>query len=98
MQSFFQEIYDEGGRKFAFQNVGPLGCQPMTKSLFPDDGQCIDLLLQLPSWHNTLLRKALEEMAQELSEFKYSIFDYYNALLDRILNPTKHGKNQTVDD
>ncbi|KAJ0008232.1 hypothetical protein Pint_29379 [Pistacia integerrima] len=32
----FKEIYALGGRKFAIQNVGPLGCLPSTKANHPE--------------------------------------------------------------
>lgn len=92
-----QEIYSEGGRKFAFQNAAPMGCLPMSKSRFSHDGQCVDLLLQLTAEYNRMLSVLLHGLAQRVHGFKYSIFDYYNALLDRIKNPTHHGKHRNLE-
>ncbi|XAR49852.1 hypothetical protein NMG60_11004010 [Bertholletia excelsa] len=84
-----KEINELGGRKFAFQNAGPLGCTPGKR--FEHHGVCDQLALALAQRHNRLLAQALRIMEKNLHGFKYSIFDYYNALYDRINNPSKYG-------
>ncbi|XP_050383856.1 GDSL esterase/lipase 1-like isoform X5 [Argentina anserina] len=91
------EVYDLGGRKIAFQNVAPLGCIPTVKSGNPEVGsKCLEEPLKLARLHNRALSVALKKLESHLPGFKYSIFDYYNALGDRVNNPSIYGfKNGT---
>lgn len=85
-----QDIYSLGGRKIAFQNVGPLGCAPIMKAMDPNLGnKCAEEASTLARIHNRYLAVALKKLESELSEFKYSIFDYYHSLEDRVNNPSK---------
>ncbi|GLT46170.1 hypothetical protein SLA2020_199460 [Shorea laevis] len=85
-----KDIYALGGRKFAFQNVGPLGCQPENKQSYNTSG-CVELLQTLASMHNDVLNTVAEELASELPGFKYLIFDYFTTVMERTENPTKYG-------
>ncbi|XP_050383855.1 GDSL esterase/lipase 4-like isoform X4 [Argentina anserina] len=92
MISALKEIYNLGGRKIAFQNVGPLGCVPATKAMNPSLGsKCSEEPLTLARLHNRVLFSYFEKLEKSLPGFKFSIFDYYNALGDRINNPSKYG-------
>lgn len=84
-----KEIYEMGGRKIAFQNVGPLGCNPSNRDR--KTGICGQPGMVLARRHNRALALSLGKLAKSLPGFKYAIFDYYNALLDRIENPTTYG-------
>ncbi|WCJ41184.1 GDSL lipase [Euphorbia peplus] len=87
-----QEMYNLGMRKLAIQNVGPLGCYPVTKAMHPElKGSCVQSFLTSAYMHNRLLSDKLKEMQPKLPGFSYTIFDYYTALDDRIKNPTKYG-------
>ncbi|KAL6137453.1 hypothetical protein ACLB2K_062745 [Fragaria x ananassa] len=70
-----REMYDLGGRKFAFQNTGPLGCIPYRRQVYNSKDGCVE----------------------GLNRFKYSVFDYYNSLYDRINNPAKYGFTNATD-
>ncbi|KAK9231732.1 hypothetical protein WN943_021971 [Citrus x changshan-huyou] len=86
-----EEIYEMGGRKFAFQNVGPLGCLPMIKQMYPQlNWGCNNDLLIVARMHNRALSNVLKKLALKFTDFKYSIFDYYSALDERINNPSNH--------
>ena len=88
-----QEIYDLGGRKIAFQNAGPLGCLPAMKARSPQLGSgCAEEPSALARLHNSALASVLKKLESKLPGFKYSIFDYYNALGDRVNNPSKYGR------
>ncbi|CAL5443695.1 unnamed protein product [Camellia sinensis] len=89
LTNVLQEIYEMGGRKIAFQNAGPLGCTPGKR--FEHLGNCDQLAMSLATLHNTLLAQSLKNLESHLPGFQYSIFDYYNALYDRIANPSKYG-------
>lgn len=83
--------YRFGGRKFAFQNVGPIGCCPGTRQT--NHGDCVEYLQVIASKHNTAFSKVLKELAEELSGFKYLNFDYYTSLMNIIENPGDYGFN-----
>ena len=87
-----QELYGLGLRKLAVQNVGPLGCYPTVKAMHPElNGSCAKNFLASAILHNRVLPMRLENMQKRLPGFKFGIFDYYQALGDRIKNPTKYG-------
>ncbi|EEF27798.1 zinc finger protein, putative [Ricinus communis] len=87
-----KELYGLGMRKLAVQNVGPLGCYPTIKFLFPEmNVSCIETFLTHAKMHNEALSNALKTLQEQLPGFKYGIFDYYHALYDRMKNPTEYG-------
>ncbi|KAK0597305.1 hypothetical protein LWI29_023870 [Acer saccharum] len=92
LTSVLKEIYDLGGRKIAFQNIGPLGCIPAVKSFDSKLGSaCADEVSSLARLHNRYLSIVLNKLESHLPGFKYSIFDFYNAFADRVNNPSKYG-------
>lgn len=91
LTSVLQEIYELGGRKIGFQNAGPLGCVPSMKMDTTLGDNCAQEPCALAQMHNAALSKALKKLSKELPGFKYSIFDYYNSILDRVNNPSKYG-------
>ncbi|KAJ0008205.1 hypothetical protein Pint_29417 [Pistacia integerrima] len=89
-----KEIYEMGGRKFAFQNVGPLGCLPEFKQQYNHSGgACVEVLQAITSLHNSLLSNVTVELQSQLSGFQYLIFDFFSSLNDMINYPTKYGFN-----
>lgn len=87
-----QELYSLGARKIAFQNAGPLGCLPIMKTMNPELGSnCAEEPLALARLHNDYLSITLKKLESQLPGFQYAIFDYYNSLGDRVMNPTKYG-------
>ncbi|KAJ9190453.1 hypothetical protein P3X46_001655 [Hevea brasiliensis] len=92
-----KKIYAIGGRKFAFQNVGPLGCMPIVRKLFAlTNDSCYEDLLNIAALHNEALASAIEELETRLPAFKYLIYDYYNLPLDRIENPSEYGFTEGI--
>ncbi|MED6148371.1 hypothetical protein PIB30_052619 [Stylosanthes scabra] len=89
LTTVFKEIYSIGGRKFGYQNVGPLGCSPISRVI--SSGDCDPILMEMASQHNKAFAKALNNLHHHLPGFRYALFDYYNALLDRINHPSKYG-------
>jgi len=89
-----QEIYNEGGRKFGFVNVAPLSCYPSLRTFV--NGTSIEACLKdqasaLARLHNNALPKTLQKLEKQLKGFKYSIFNFYDALLELIKYPSKYG-------
>ncbi|XP_022715358.1 GDSL esterase/lipase 1-like [Durio zibethinus] len=87
-----KEIYKKGGRKFGFQNLGPLGCAPFMKALVPGNtGSCFEAAIELAKLHNAAQSKALQELEIKLVEFKYARHDFNISATERLNNPEKYG-------
>ncbi|PKI50412.1 hypothetical protein CRG98_029162 [Punica granatum] len=86
-----KKINSKGGQNFGFVNLGPLGCFPLTRALAGTSGACLSELNELAKLHNRALPKALDKLANELDGFKYSIFDFFNAGIQRINNASEFG-------
>ncbi|XP_059458285.1 GDSL esterase/lipase 2-like [Corylus avellana] len=87
-----KEIYKEGGRKFGFLSMPPLGCLPSTRALKPGNtGACFEGMTALAKLHNEAFPKVLQKLERQLSGFRYSIADGYSAFSERINNPSKYG-------
>ncbi|QCE02340.1 zeta-carotene desaturase [Vigna unguiculata] len=89
-----KEIYNEGGRKFGFLNVAPLTCSPFLRTLA--SGTSIEACLKaqgsaLARLHNDALPKSLRKLERQLKGFKYSVFNFYDVLLELIKYPSKYG-------
>ncbi|XP_047162730.1 GDSL lipase-like [Vigna umbellata] len=87
-------IYNEGGRKFAFLNVPPLSCAPLLRTFV--NGTTIEACLQaqpsaLARLHNIVLSRSFQNLEKQLSGFKYSIFNFYDAILELVKYPSKYG-------
>ncbi|XP_031257059.1 GDSL lipase-like isoform X3 [Pistacia vera] len=86
------EIYALGGRKFAFQNVAPLGCTPLLKQLKNlTKTECWKDTQALARQHNQALVTAAKELEIQLPGFNFIIFDYFTTLMNLQFNPLKYG-------
>ncbi|KAB1218301.1 GDSL esterase/lipase 5 [Morella rubra] len=93
LTNVLKEKYSLGGRKIACQNAGPLGCLPAMKARNPQLGsKCAEEPSDLARLHNRALANVLKKLETKVPGFKYSIFDYYSALGDRVNNPSKYAK------
>ncbi|EEF29143.1 GDSL esterase/lipase 2 isoform X1 [Ricinus communis] len=91
LTSVIKDIYKIGGRKFVFVGMGSFDCSPNIKLLNQEKGSCNKEMTALLKIHNTELPNTLEEIQDQLKEFQYVFFDFYNTLLERINNPSKFG-------
>ncbi|KAL9671787.1 hypothetical protein QQ045_009360 [Rhodiola kirilowii] len=86
------QVYDIGGRKIGFQNVGALGCLPMMKAMNgKTTNECISGPCELARLHNQALAKVLKNLEAKNSGFNHSIFNYYDAIYQRTTYPSKYG-------
>ncbi|KDP40646.1 hypothetical protein JCGZ_24645 [Jatropha curcas] len=85
-----KEIYKEGGRKFAYVNVGPFDCAPPARARSPDGG-CLEQLTAAFKLHNQKIPTVLQDLQSELHGFKYANFDFNKAFSERINNPSQYG-------
>ncbi|XP_031266742.1 GDSL esterase/lipase 4-like [Pistacia vera] len=87
-----EEFYALGVKKIGFQNVGPLSCMPNVRQKTNNvEVDCVDRFMSQATLYNSFLATVLEQYELKHPGFKYALFDYYNALRDRILHPTEHG-------
>ncbi|KAK6911808.1 GDSL lipase/esterase [Dillenia turbinata] len=52
---------------------------------------CVDGASSLGRLHNRRLSEVLGKLQTTLAGFKYTNFDYYNSIFERVNNPSKHG-------
>lgn len=87
-----QEIYDKGGRKFAFLSLSPIGCLPWVRAFdSPRTNDCAKDLVEIAKQHNIALSQVLQRLESQLKDFKYSTHDFFTSLSDRSENPSKYG-------
>lgn len=87
-----KEMYEIGGRKFAFANVMPLGCLPSFRILNPESiGSCVDEVTGLVNLHNKEVAKVLLKLKSQLPGFEYSNADFNTYLTKRMNHPSKYG-------
>ncbi|XP_059456463.1 GDSL esterase/lipase 1-like [Corylus avellana] len=92
LTTVIKEIYKEGGRKFGFVSVPPLGCVPFARALKPGNtGACFEELTALAELHNAAFPKVLQKLERRLNGFRYSFADVYTSFSESINNPSKYG-------
>ncbi|KAK3220612.1 hypothetical protein Dsin_014582 [Dipteronia sinensis] len=92
LTTVIKEIYESGGRKFAFTNLPTLGCFPAMRIIRTEDnGRCLKKVSSLSKLHNEALSKLLFDLNKQLKGFKYSIFDMNRRLRERMNHPSKYG-------
>ncbi|CAI9114489.1 OLC1v1015223C3 [Oldenlandia corymbosa var. corymbosa] len=86
-------IYQKGGRKFGFLNLGDLGCLPGLRVLHLESngGGCLEAATLVAKLHNFELYKLLSKLEHQLEGFKYSLGDFNRALRQRIKHPSHFG-------
>ncbi|KAI3670570.1 hypothetical protein L1987_87908 [Smallanthus sonchifolius] len=89
-----KELHQRGARKFGFLNLGPLGCQPGLRIILNppnDSGGCVGSASLLARLHNQALTKSLKKLANQLSGFKYALYDFSHDLERRLKHPSRYG-------
>ncbi|WCJ19376.1 GDSL lipase [Euphorbia peplus] len=84
-----QEIYENGGRKFAISNVAPLGCLPQSRAI--NHGKCLNQVSSVVKIHNIQLELLLKSLQLELRDFQYLYFNLHDSLTQRIHSPSTYG-------
>lgn len=87
-----KEIYDAGGRKFAFLGLGQLGCAPIMRILVPGNSSlCHEDSNALAVLHDNALSEALHKLQSELKGFKYAKHSLSVFLDESLKDPSKYG-------
>ncbi|XP_039158496.1 GDSL esterase/lipase 1-like [Eucalyptus grandis] len=85
----------KGGRKFAFQKVGPIGCMLATQASSGIDG-CLHDPSVLAKMHNIALSRLLRKLAYQHAGFSHALFDHYTSVTLRTLCSSKFGKSPST--
>ncbi|KAH7547012.1 hypothetical protein FEM48_Zijuj01G0261800 [Ziziphus jujuba var. spinosa] len=87
-----QEIYEVGGRKFGFPNLGPIECAPFSRTMVPaGENKCFEPFTPYVELHNIEISKLFQELQNHLKGVKYSILDFRAVGQDLINYPSKYG-------
>ncbi|KAJ9179459.1 hypothetical protein P3X46_011246 [Hevea brasiliensis] len=90
LTTVLEEIYKNGGRKFGFVSLGRLGCLPPMRAK-TSSGGCLEQVNVLVKLHNKAFSNVLMKLEKQLQGFKYSNFDFYKSLSERIKHPSRYG-------
>ncbi|XP_028763298.1 GDSL esterase/lipase 5-like [Neltuma alba] len=94
ISSAIHEIYKEGGRKFGLLNVGPMNCFPIFRMM--KNGSSLDACQEeeasgIARLHRKVLPTMLQKLEKQLEGFKYSLTDFYGALVEVMKYPSRYG-------
>ncbi|KFK35667.1 hypothetical protein AALP_AA4G021500 [Arabis alpina] len=78
-------VYGSGGRKFAFQNLAPLGCLPAVKQANGNVQECVILPSEMAALHNKKLLELLVGLSRQLNGFQYSFYDFFSSIQRRVI-------------
>ena len=90
-------IYGTGGRKFALQNLAPLGCLPAVKQANGNVQECVKLPSEMAELHNKKLLQLLVELSRQLSGFQYSFYDFFSSIKHRVIKSKTYSKSFQCD-
>lgn len=89
---YMQSLYRSGGaRKFAVQNLEPLGCLPVVRQEFKTGESCMEMVNFMVTTHNERLSRVLFAMTIPYRSLRYSLFDFNGEILRRINEPLRYG-------
>ncbi|KAL5825271.1 hypothetical protein ACOSQ3_021334 [Xanthoceras sorbifolium] len=96
--SKIQKLYDLGARKYLVNNIGMMGCSPVTlNSKIPMTATCDDEINKHAQIHNKLLSDLLQKLQSELSGSKFIKADVYKVFSDIFASPNSYGMTDTRD-
>ncbi|XP_010479986.1 PREDICTED: inactive GDSL esterase/lipase-like protein 25 [Camelina sativa] len=85
IESQIKVVYGAGGRKFALQNLPPLGCLPSVKQASGDVQECVQLPSEMAALHNKKLLQLMVKLSRELNGFQYSFYDFFSSIQNRVI-------------
>ncbi|XP_048628379.1 GDSL esterase/lipase At5g63170-like [Brassica napus] len=88
-QSFMQELYNLGARKFAIMGTLPLGCLPGASNAI--GGICLEPANAVARLFNQKLANEVNNLNSVLPGSRSIYIDMYNPLLELVINPLRSG-------
>lgn len=95
--STIKEIHGLGGRTFMVLNLAPIGCYPAFLVELPHNSSDLDQFGCMISYNNAvveynkMLKDALSQMKQPLSDANVIYADIHTVMLELFQHPTSHG-------
>ncbi|KAF8393468.1 hypothetical protein HHK36_021712 [Tetracentron sinense] len=94
--SFIQDLYGLGARRIGVTSLPPLGCLPLSITLFGfHKGGCVSRLNTDAQGFNKKINSAATQLQKKLPDLKIAILDIYTPLFDAIRSPSKYGFSET---
>ncbi|XP_047313022.1 GDSL esterase/lipase APG-like [Impatiens glandulifera] len=90
--NFVKDLYGLGARKIGVTSLPPLGCLPVTITLFGHHEEtCVERMNNDAQDFNSQMKSAVASLKKELRGLKIAVFDIYKPLYDLIRIPSDHG-------
>lgn len=87
-----QKLYGLGARRIGVTSLPPLGCLPVTITLFGHgSNRCVTRLNSDAQNYNRKLNAATNSLAKHLPNLKIAVFDIYKPLDDLVTKPSDFG-------
>ncbi|KAL2893680.1 GDSL esterase/lipase 6 [Bienertia sinuspersici] len=85
-----EELYSVGARKFAFLNIGPLGCTPMARASMPNQ-KYNGAFNYFAFLFNNQLVQMFDAIKPQMPGFHYVVVNFFQITLEFIGNPAIGG-------
>ncbi|KAK6914799.1 GDSL lipase/esterase [Dillenia turbinata] len=87
-----KELYGLGARRIGVTSLPPLGCLPLTITLFGfHEGGCVSRINTDAQGFNKKINSAASQLQKQLPDLKIAIFDIFKPLYDIIKSPSNNG-------
>ncbi|KAM7473599.1 hypothetical protein LguiB_020842 [Lonicera macranthoides] len=101
VRQFIQGLVDQGARRIAFSGLPPLGCLPVSITLYSNNTRnvlgprnCVEYLNTVARDFNLMLQNELRTIQNSLNGSKIAYIDFYGPVNDTIYNPQRYGFDQ----
>lgn len=88
----WQDLYNLGARKVWLMSLPPLGCLPVSITLFGSgSNECVERINSDALHFNNKLNASTQVLQKQLSGLTITFFDIYTHLFDIIQKPSDYG-------
>ncbi|XP_074312491.1 GDSL esterase/lipase APG-like [Silene latifolia] len=85
-------LYGQGARRVGVTSLPPLGCLPLTKTIFGfHQSGCVGNINSDAKGFNKKINAATTQLSKQLPGLKIAVFDIYQPLYDLIQSPSNSG-------